>query len=87
MMAGQTIRYPCKCISTNPKHTIVDVGDGYTGFVSSSCSIIEFSWLIQGLRRKAITANILNRDFQPLPASFPGSHFIISYSVQYAQPA
>jgi hypothetical protein len=43
MMAKQKVRYPCKCSSVDPEHTMEDGGDGWIRYVCSSCGQVKFS--------------------------------------------
>jgi len=45
MMAKQKVRYPCKCSSDDPEHTMEDGGDGWKRYVCSSCGAVKFKWV------------------------------------------
>jgi len=43
MSSKRTVRYPCKCSSVDPEHTVEDCGDGWMRYVCSSCGKVKFS--------------------------------------------
>ena len=49
-MAKLTVRYPCKCSKTDPRHTKEDSGDDWTKYVCSSCGKVKFAWRADGAK-------------------------------------
>ncbi|MGD2200184.1 MAG: hypothetical protein PVJ38_00965 [Candidatus Bathyarchaeota archaeon] len=44
MSAKRTVRYPCKCDTVDPEHTVEDSGDGWKRYVCSSCGGVKYAW-------------------------------------------